>query len=601
MARHVGTTPRISWFVGGSGDLEGDLVFASVQKLARRENLARLDGNLFDYVIEDEVHHATADSYRRVLDRVQATYVLGLTATPDRADTADVRGLFDDHVAFEAGLGVGVEAGLLCPFRYWGLKDTVDFEHIPWRNSRFDLEALAEASATEARMGRLWEAWQNHAASRSRDFCCSVRHAAFVQRWLAERNVRCAVVTAETAMEERRSALGSLRQGDLDAVCAVDLFNEGADLPGVDRVVMLRPTESPVVFLHQLGRGLRKAEGKPHLTVIDFVGNHRVFLDRVRLLLSLGAKAVPLREFLAGTEKPELPPGCSVDIELEAVDLLRKLLPRGESEVIRAYRELRTLRNSRPTAGEMFRLGYLPSRLGGWFAFVKAESDLKPDEVITFDAARAWSEELETTAMSKSFKMVVLEALVEADALSTGLPLTDLAKRRHALIARSPELLVDIEGVDRFPDPLNPDWSVWLRYWREKPIRAWTEGPQSRWFRVEDDRFIPRLPLAEGTEAAFGAMSRELVDDRLAGYRQRHRAAGPAGSFTCKVTWNQRDPILKLPSRADRPDLPTGETDVLSPNGARTATSSREETEARPPKGTGPSSPSTSGSRSAST
>lgn len=568
MARHVGTMPRISWFVGTGGDLEGDLVFASVQKLARRENLAKLDGNRFDYVVVDEVHHATAESYRRVLDRVQTTYVLGLTATPDRTDTADVRGLFDDHVAFEAGLGVGVEAGLLCPFQYWGLKDTVDYENIPWRNSQFDLEVLAEASATEARMARLWEAWQQHAASRSLVFCCSVRHAAFVQAWLAERSVRCAVVTADTPMEERRSALGSLRQGDLDAVCAVDLFNEGVDLPGVDRVVMLRPTESPVLFIQQLGRGLRRAEGKPHLTVIDFVGNHRVFLDRVRLLLSLGAKAVPLREFLAGTEKPELPPGCSVDIELEAVDLLRKLLPKGESEVIRAYRELRTLRGSRPTAGEMFRLGYLPSRLGGWFAFVKGESDLQPEELVAFDAARAWFEELETTPMSKSYKMVVLEALIGADALSAGLPLPDLAKRCHALIARSPELLADIEGVARFPDPLHPDEAAWLGYWKENPIRAWTEGPQGRLFRVEDGRFLPRLPLVEGAESAFVAMTRELVDYRLAGYRQRHRATGPSGSFTCKVTWNQRDPILKLPSRADRPDLPTGETDVRSPNGA---------------------------------
>ena len=128
-------------------------------------------------------------------------------------------------------------------------------------------------------MARLWEAWQDHAGSRSLVFCCSVRHAAFVHevagragRPVRRRHRRDARWTRD---EPRSSSLG---QGDLDAVCAVDLFNEGVDLPGVDRVVMLRPTESPVLFLQQLGRGLRKAEGKPHLTVIDFVGNHRVFL-----------------------------------------------------------------------------------------------------------------------------------------------------------------------------------------------------------------------------------------------------------------------------------------------------------------------------------
>ncbi len=192
MARHLGETPRISWLVGSDGDLEGDLVFASVQKLSRPEHLAKLDENSFDYVVVDEVHHATADSYRRILARVRSAFVLGLTATPDRADDADVRGLFDDHVAFEADLGAGVEQGLLCPFQYWGVKDTVDYENIPWRNTRFDLEALTEAAATEARMARLWEAWQGHAGSRSLVFCCSVRHASFVHAWLAEqgRSVR---------------------------------------------------------------------------------------------------------------------------------------------------------------------------------------------------------------------------------------------------------------------------------------------------------------------------------------------------------------------------------------------------------------------------
>ncbi|MFN7989465.1 MAG: DEAD/DEAH box helicase family protein [Thermoanaerobaculia bacterium] len=567
LARHLGHTPRFSWFVGSNGDLGGDLVFASVQKLSRRESLAKLDAQSFDYVIVDEVHHATADSYRRVLDHIRSAFVLGLTATPDRADDADVRGLFDDHVAFEAGLGVGVDQGLLCPFQYWGLKDTVDYEDIPWRNNRFDLEALSEAAATEARMSRFWEAWQEHAASRSLVFCCSVRHATFVRTWLMEHGVRSEVVTAETPMEQRRDALEELRRGNLDAVCAVDLFNEGIDLPGIDRVAMLRPTESPVLFLQQLGRGLRKTEGKPHLTVIDFVGNHRVFLDRVRLLLTLGRKIVTLRGFLTGAEVPDLPPGCSVKIELEAVDLLRKLLPKGESEVIRAYRELRTLRGSRPTAGEMYRLGYLPSRLPGWFAFVASENDLEPEEANAWGTAKSWFEELETTAMAKSFKMVVLEALLEADALATGLAVSDLSRRCHALIVRSPELLRDIQAVTRFPDPQHPDWTVWLRYWEENPIRAWTEGPQRRWFRLEGDTLLPTLPVAKGCEAAFAAMTRELVDYRLAQYRQRYKTSGPAGSFTCKVTWNRRDPILKLPSRNERPDLPLGETDVRAPNG----------------------------------
>lgn len=567
MARELGATPKITWYAGAQDDLNGELVFASVQKLALKDGLARLGAERFDYVVVDEVHHATAESYRKILDRLDAGFLLGLTATPDRADEGDIRGLFDDHVALEAGLGEGIRTGLLSPFEYWGIKDTLDYAQIPWRNRRFDSEALAAAAATEARMSRLWDSWQDHAATRSLVFCCSVKHAHFAAEWLGSKGVRCLVVTAETPQAERRLALDSLRDGQLEAVCSVDLFNEGVDVPGVDRIVMLRPTESPVLFVQQLGRGLRRADGKDRLVVLDFVGNHRVFLDRLRLLLTLSSGEVSLRQYLAG-EQPELPPGCSVEVELEAKDMLRFFLPRGESEVIRAYRELRDLRGERPRAGELFRMGYLPSTVKPWFDFVRRQDDLTAAEEAAHSEAGDWFQDLETTRMEKSFKMVVLETLLEAGALRDGMELQELARRSHAIIARSPELRRDIEGVARFGDPLNPDPAAWLAYWRENPVRAWTEGPHSRWFRVAGDRLIPRLPVPPAHEEVFAAMTRELVDYRLAQYRKRGSAVSGGTGFTCKVTWNQRDPILKLPRTATGAPVPAGETDVRLPDGS---------------------------------
>ena len=304
------------------------------------------------------MHHATAPSYRRILDRLERPFVLGLTATPDRADEADVVGLFDDNLVYRADLGVGIAEGLLAPFAYFGLRDVVDYANIPWRNRRFDPEVLAEAVQTQARMERLWAAWIEHPARRSLVFCCSIAHAEFVREWLARQGVRVVAVHSGRESMDRGLALEALERGDLDALCSVDLFNEGVDLPTVDRVVMLRPTESPVVFLQQLGRGLRRAAGKERLTVIDFVGNHRTFLDRVRLLVSLGPAAMSVREFLVDGRAPALPPGCSVDVELEAIDMLRRFLPAGATEVQRAYRELTASRGDRPTAGELFRLGY---------------------------------------------------------------------------------------------------------------------------------------------------------------------------------------------------------------------------------------------------
>ena len=583
---------RFSWFVGKQSQLDGDVVFASVAKLSRPAHLKRLAPDAFDYLIVDEVHHAHAASYRRILDHLQPKFSLGLTATPERADEGDVVGLFDDNLPYRANLGAGIEEGWLVPFAYFGLKDEVDYrpKSIPWRNRRFDPAALERAVQTERRMEQLWDAWQEHPGTRTLVFCCSIRHACFVRDWLRKRDVRVDAVFARSDSDDRAAALTSLRGGHLDAVCAIDLFNEGVDVPGIDRVVMLRPTESPVVFVQQLGRGLRKAEGKTQLTVIDFVGNHRVFLQRVRTLLSLaGSSSTSLSAYLRKPEAgAELPPGCSIDIELEAIELLDKLLPRGRSRVERAFRELLALRDERPTAGDLYRQGYLPSTLrkahGSWFGFLKAEHQASKSErkvlheaerrVLELPAARTWFEDIETTNMTRCFKMIVLEALLEREALSTGLELAELATKSHQVLARSPELLSDLDGVKSLPDPRHPDPRSWLQYWKKNPIHFWTTTERSgrRWFSVEGERFVPHLPVREGHEVMFAAMTRELVDYRLARYRARRRvegsltAGGPA-SFECKVTWNKRDPILKLPSRRNTPGVPSGELDVRLPDG----------------------------------
>ena len=290
LLRSLGQTASVGWVVGTDGELNAELVFASIAKLSRPQYLSRLNSQHFDYVVVDEVHHAAADSYRRILDNIDPHFLLGLTATPDRADSADILGLFNDLVAFSAGIPRGVAVGRLVPFHYFGIKDDIDYANIPWRNRRFDSDSLARAAQTEARMQTLWRAWQDHPGERSLVFCCSIDHAVYVRDWLRDRDLRVAAVFADPRSDDRETALERLGCGELDAVCAVDVFNEGVDVPTVDRVVMLRPTESNVVFLQQLGRGLRAADGKTAVTVVDFVGNHRIFFERLRALLSLGGK-----------------------------------------------------------------------------------------------------------------------------------------------------------------------------------------------------------------------------------------------------------------------------------------------------------------------
>ena len=140
LIRALNETARVGWFVGDEGELDAELVLASVAKLSRREHLPRLHSQHFDYVVVDEVHHAAADSYRRILDTIDPNFLLGLTATPDRADSADILGLFNDLIAFSAGIPRGIDLGRLVPFHYFGVKDEIDYENIPWKNRRFDPE-----------------------------------------------------------------------------------------------------------------------------------------------------------------------------------------------------------------------------------------------------------------------------------------------------------------------------------------------------------------------------------------------------------------------------------------------------------------------------
>ncbi|MDP2311744.1 MAG: DEAD/DEAH box helicase family protein [Pseudomonadota bacterium] len=560
---------RFAWMLGGERPEEPfDVLFASVQTLARPAILASLAPDRFDYIVVDEVHHADAPSYRRILAHFSPAFLLGLTATPERADGGDVPGLFDDHVPYRADVGTGIVEDLLVPFAYFGLADTTDYRPISWRSGRFDVAELSTALETQARMEKLWTAWNEPGRSGSRTmvFCASVAHAVFVRDWLGARGVRVRLCHGGPGSDDRTAALQDLEAGRIDAICSVDLFNEGIDCRPLDRVVMLRPTESPVLFLQQLGRGLRKAEGKARLVVIDFVGNHKVFLDRVRTLLSLGGGEASLQAFVA-RGVTQLPPKCSLEFELEAIDLLKRLLPAGggASALVATYRELRAARGERPMAGELVRRGYtlgsLLSGHGGWFGFVSAEGDLSEVEASVFAKAGAWLREVQSTPMTKCFKMVVLEVLLDADALLDGMDLADLAARSHDLLVRSPELFEDLDGVRDIEDPQHPDPRLWAAYWRKNPIAAWCNGP---WFKLDAARLVPRLPSADVETLA--AMTRELVDARLATYRRRREGGGEA--VDAKVSWNQRDPILFLPTGARRDRLPTGDVDVRLPDGA---------------------------------
>ena len=543
---------KTAWFVGDQSDLDGDFVFASIQKLARPEGMQQILAQTFDYVVIDEVHHAAADSYQRLLQELDPGFLLGLTATPERGDGLDILGLFNDYVVDEVGIAEGIEIGRLVPFKYTGIADTIDFAPIPWRAGRFDATTLAEAAQTQARMEELWNVLEVRERLRTLAFCCTIEHAVFVRDWFLEKGLRAAAVVSGQEGDDRAWSLKALADGELDVVCAVDILNEGVDIPAVDRVIFLRPTESKVVFLQQLGRGLRVAPEKSHLEVIDFVGNHKIFAERIRWMLTLQDPPPELRKLIdSGTLT--LPSGCEISLSFEAKELLKELIrAREKNAVVAAYRRHKESRGVRPSAVELFRegltFGTLRSR-GGWIGLVHEEGDSGLEQT-SFERVKGWLQELETTAMTKSFKMVCVLALLEEDALFAGLTHERLAARSLKIIQRSPELMADIKDVKMVSED-------WQGYWKKNPIAAWSN---SEFVSTKGGEFrIQWLPGLEAHSEAIHSLVRELVDFRLAQYKARRR-----NLFYGKITHNDRHPIIMVPRKDD---VPNGEVVVQIEDG----------------------------------
>lgn len=570
---------KTSWYIGASSELDGDLVIASIQKLSRPSGLDRLAEEHFDFVVMDEVHHAHAPSYRRVLARLNARFILGLTATPERTDGVDVASIFDDNLAYHASIGDGIAEESLVPFHYVGIKDTVDFGQIPWRNGRFAIEELEERVIRSERMDRLWLTMEKHPADRTIVFCCSRRHALFTRDWLHSKGLRAAAVFSGGGSDSYSESLEALRRGRLQCLCVVDMFNEGLDIPAVDRVIMLRPTESKVIFLQQLGRGLRASEGKSRLLVIDFVGNHRIFAQRLIHILSLhkaAANWTTLKKWLNG-ETPNLPDGCLVDVEIEAKDLIRQFIPTGPSQAIEAYRAMRDELGRRPSILEVFNQGFLPraiaARDGSWFEFCRAEGDLNENEAIVSEQFGDWLKMLETTALTKSYKMVVLRVFVDQESLAGEVNLNQFARACRKFLQNHEILRRDLQGDGHAVDHALADDPEWTKWWNKWPIDRWTDlQAGKKWFVREGEKFRFAQPVDPRIQPTLEAMTSEIIDWRLAQYVRRWKKDSTTEgnvTFEGKVSHANGRSILFVPDKTVCPGRPVGPTSVQLPNGSR--------------------------------
>lgn len=318
-------------FVGDYMPKKIDHLFVSVQTFNSQALHTKTSEDFYDYIIVDEFHHAAAPTYQKILSYYKPKVLLGLTATPERMDGKSILEYFDNRIAAEIRLPEAIERKLLCPFHYFGVTDTVDLESLKWVRGGYDKSELSNLYTmnrviAEHRANYIIRSLDKYVADidevKGLGFCVSIEHAKFMSEHFNTSGIPSMYLTGQSPNEERKTAKLRLTNGEIRFIFVVDIYNEGIDIPEVNTVMFLRPTESLTIFLQQLGRGLRLAEGKECLTVLDFIGQANKkynFEEKFAALLSNTAHSVQ-REIKDGFVA--LPKGCYIQLERKAKDYI---------------------------------------------------------------------------------------------------------------------------------------------------------------------------------------------------------------------------------------------------------------------------------------
>lgn len=340
-------------WLGGNLPSSYENVFASVQTLNNQLQNIELSPDYFDFIVIDECHHLTANSYRGIIEYFKPKVLLGLTATPERMDGGDIKEDFHHRIAAEIRLPEAMNRKLLCPFQYFGVSDSVDLSRVSWERGRYIPSELSNIyTSNDRRVGEIIKALDKYTKDyndvSALGFCVTIEHAKFMAEKFMLAGFNAAYL-ASTNTNEREAIRNKLQKKEINYLFVVDIFNEGVDIPEIDTVLFLRPTESLTVFLQQLGRGLRLSEGKECLTVLDFVGNARSeynFENKFRALF--GKTITPVKKEIEDNF-PHLPLGCSIILEKIAKEIiLKNIIAATNLNRIQLIQKISTFENQTP-------------------------------------------------------------------------------------------------------------------------------------------------------------------------------------------------------------------------------------------------------------
>ena len=426
--RNVRNSEDYGFFTGEEKSTDKSVIFASVATLGRSEYLSEkyFAPDYFQYLVIDEFHHAVNEQYQRIVKYFKPQFLLGLTATPERMDGRNIYELCDYNVPYEISLKDAINKGMLVPFHYYGIYDDTDYSGLHLIRGRYDEKELNETYIGNVhRHDLIYKYYCKYGSKKALGFCCSRAHAEEMAKEFCERGIPSVAVYSNangTYSEERGKAIEKLKSGEIRVIFSVDMFNEGVDITSVDMVMFLRPTESPIVFLQQLGRGLRRSKGKEYLNVLDFIGNYEK-AGRVRFLLT--GRTLEKNEYYNPADRSAFPDDCLIDFDMKLIDLF--------SEMDKKHLKVRDqIRNEYYRVKEF--LGRIPSRMDlftymdddiyrvaithskdnpfkRYLDFRKELGELSEGENILYSGiGREFINLIENTNMSKVYKMPVLMA-----------------------------------------------------------------------------------------------------------------------------------------------------------------------------------------------
>jgi superfamily II DNA or RNA helicase/HKD family nuclease len=533
--KNVRPDKSVGFFYGDNKDTTSDFIFATVQTLGKAEYLndKYFTKDAFDYIVIDEFHHAAAGNYKNIIDYFQPKFLLGLTATPERLDNKDVFSLCDNNIAYEIRLKAAINKGWLVPFRYYGIYDElVNYESIDYKNGKYDDKKLEEALMINKRADIIIAHYNKYKSQRALGFCSSRKHAEFMSDYFCNNGIKaCAVVSSISSSNslDRKEAVNKLSKGEIKVIFSVDMFNEGLDIPSVDLVMFLRPTQSPTVFLQQLGRGLRRWKGKNYLNVLDFIGNYKK-ANLIPLFLTGEPKTTESPSIIPNEE--EYPEDCFVDFDFRLVDLFKKMEQQNKKlqDIVRdEYYRIKEDLDRRPSRVEL--ITYIENDIyyrvknaadknpfRNYFSFLKEINELEMEELqLIGTKAEEFINMIEKTSMAKTYKMPVFLAFYNEGSLKIRINEDDIYASFKSFYTKGSNA-VDLLNQKSTEGFKNWDKKQWYKLAKDNPLKALAKT-ENEFFYFDKDEFCLKEELEAFSESeAFMRNFKDAVDLRTREY-----------------------------------------------------------------------------------